>query len=180
MFDTIVMTLTPNTMSEKFKEYTAMNEENLKASSGQAKGTNPMGNIAGFTNGSKEKEIGNIRSANNEEDCVNIKPNYHLLGMPFSHWTSHIRISENNTKPFSFSGIIEESLFNNQELFPWLLKYLPIFNANNYVWNAGDVKQFYVRTMQTSLNVGTSTLSSLSGVIFFIGTREKLLGIQEF
>ena len=80
-----------------------------------------------------------------------------LLNMPFSHWTQHIRINEGTAKNFSFQSVIEDSLFRNKELFPWLLKYLPIFNMSDCLWNAGDVKQFYVRTMQTSLNVGTST-----------------------
>ena len=149
LFDTILMTLTPNIMSQKFKEYSSFNE-NIFGNGTKMNSSNTPNRLQDSTNSlnqnffnsgigtvgfsKKTDKIENIKTLNNDEDIINMAP-AEFLNIPFSHWTQHIRINEGTPKNFSFSSVIEDSLFKNKELFSWLLIYQPIFNisGNNFL-----------------------------------------------
>ena len=83
---------------------------------------------------------------------------------PFSHWMCHERLA----KHMDPNTLIKESLYQNQPLRGWLLKHLPLFQQSDprsphtsRFWHPGDVKKFYVTTMQTTMGNPTSALSSL-------------------
>lgn len=84
------------------------------------------------------------------------------LGHPFSHWSNHMSYI-GQIEP---QDIINQSLFHNHHLKEWLFGNLPCFHKSSKHWNAGDVKKFYLTTLQTSMSSGLSTLSSYSSMSY--------------